>query len=92
MLRTLLAIFRLLRPLTSLAREVSIIRELYELELAARENPITRVTQRPRKDDTEVSYGLIDPRKKHKMGFEPDDDEEDEPEPEEVPILKGWQR
>ena len=64
MLRTLLALFR---PLSTIARELSIIRELYEMDLASRDQPIFRVTERPSKHDTEVSYtGVRDDRPKYK--------------------------
>ena len=76
MLRTLLALFR---PLTTIARELAIIRELWELELASRQPPIYRVTERPSKRDTEVTYsGVIDKRPVYKRGFEADEEEDDE--------------
>ena len=76
MLRTLLALFR---PLTTIARELAIIRELWELELASRQPPIYRVTERPSKRDTEVTYsGVTDKRPAYKRGFEADEEEDDE--------------
>ena len=69
MLRALLAIFR---PLYTIAKELTTIRELYELELANRyvnlkdavPMPLSRVTEKPKKGDVEVSYQgmMIDPR------------------------------
>ena len=60
MFRTLLAIFR---PLHTIARELTLIRELYELELSERvvdrrhsPAPLYRITEKPRKGDTEVFY------------------------------------
>ncbi len=66
MIRTLLALFR---PLVAIAKELTIIRELYELDLASRDPSIMRVTEKPRKTDTEVTYmGVVDDRPKHKRG------------------------
>jgi len=47
---------RLVHPFSTIAREMSILRELYETELAARNPPIIRITENPKKSDTEVSY------------------------------------
>ncbi len=71
MIRTLLALFR---PLTTIAREIRIIRELYEEELSRRDPPIYRVTEKPSKDDTEVSYAGIDRKKSRWAGDEDDED------------------
>lgn len=66
MLRTLLAIFR---PLTTIARELHILRELYEADLATRQ--IYRLTEKPAKDDTSVSYaGMRDERPQFKKWFD----------------------
>jgi hypothetical protein len=46
----------LLSPFTEIAKEIRILRELYELDLANREVPIRRVTEEPSKYDTEVTY------------------------------------
>jgi hypothetical protein len=55
-----------LRPLSTIARELRTLRELYELELSERDPPIIRHTERPRKTDTEVSYmGVDEPTKRH---------------------------
>ena len=69
MLRALLAIFR---PLYTIAKELTTIRELYELELANRyvnlkdavPMPLSRITEKPKKGDVEVSYQgtVADPR------------------------------
>jgi hypothetical protein len=46
----------LLFPFMEIAKELRILRELYELDLANREVPIRRVTEEPTKYDTEISY------------------------------------
>jgi hypothetical protein len=52
----------LFNPFGTIARELQIIRELYELELAARTDargnpaPIHRVTESPGRRDTEVTF------------------------------------
>lgn len=51
MLRRLLAFYR---PVRVIAKELTLLRELYELDLAAR--GITRLTEQPKESDTEVSY------------------------------------
>ena len=61
MLRALLAIFR---PLYTIAKELTTIRELYEQELANRyvnlkdavPMPLSRITEKPKKGDVEVTY------------------------------------
>ena len=60
MLKALLAVFR---PLHTIARELTTIRELYELELSNRlvdprhvERPLMRITEKPKKGDVEVTY------------------------------------
>ena len=59
-----------LRPLSRLADEIAIIRQLYEADLASRDNPIYRITQSPSKEDTEVSYSDgPDPKHKTKRWF-----------------------
>ena len=50
------ALSRLLFPFSVIARELTTLRELYELELSSRTPPIMRVTEKPRASDTEVSY------------------------------------
>lgn len=78
MIRVLLAA---LRPFAAIARELAILRELYELELSSRTPPIYRVTEKPSKRDTEVSYsGMVDRTPKHKRWFGVDDVEEEEAE------------
>ena len=46
----------LVNPFAVIARELTALRELYELELREREKPIIRVTEKPKKTDTEVFY------------------------------------
>ena len=76
MLRTLLALFR---PLTSIARELRIIRELYEAELESRTPPIYRVTETPSKRNVEISYtGVTDERPAYKRWFGQADVEEED--------------
>lgn len=76
MIRTLLALFR---PLTSIARELRIIRELYEADLDSRPNPIHRLTETPNKKDTEVLYaGQSNPRPGYKI-WHGSSDEDSEP-------------
>jgi hypothetical protein len=67
-IRTLLALFR---PLKAIALELHILRELYELDLASRENPVYRVTEKPHGDDTEVTYAGVEPepKPKHRTWF-----------------------
>lgn len=68
----------LLRPLTSIARELRTLRELYELDLGSRQPPIYRFTEKPSKRDTEVTYsGVVDTRPRFKRWFAAEEDEED---------------
>lgn len=67
---------RTLHPFAAIAKELQIIRELYELELASRQPPIRRVTEAPSRWDTEVSY-VGDPEKKADLFAVPDDDWEE---------------
>ncbi len=48
---------RTVNPLASIACELQILRELYELDLANRNPPIRRITETPSPRDTEVTYG-----------------------------------
>jgi len=76
MLRALLAIFR---PMATIARELTTLRELYELDLGSRQPPLFRVTEKPNKRDTEVSYsGVEDLRPGYKRWFQPEDEEEED--------------
>lgn len=43
-------------PFSQIARELTIMRELYELDLASRNPPIIRITESPSEGDTEVTY------------------------------------
>lgn len=54
MIKRLLQIFT---PFAVIAKELTILRELYEADLASRETPVIRITQSPKKSDTEVFYG-----------------------------------
>jgi hypothetical protein len=68
-----------LRPLAEIARELRILRELYELDLGSREKPIYRFTEKPSKLDTEVTYmDVKDERPVFKRWFGASDVEEDE--------------
>lgn len=51
-----------LNPFNAIARELGVIRELYELEMAAK--GIYRITEKPKRGDTEVSYMDDVPKKK----------------------------
>ena len=67
--RTVRTAFALLRPFRTIARELTRLRELYELELACRTPPIMLVTEEPGRSDTEVSYsGVRDERKPWRRG------------------------
>ena len=46
----------LLLPFSSIAQELRILRELYELDLANRNPPTIRITEAPKKGDTEVLW------------------------------------
>jgi hypothetical protein len=75
-MKSLLAFFR---PLRSIAQELKILRELYELDLGSRNPPLYRFTEKPNQKDTEVMYtGMVDKRPpwKKALGW----DQEDEPE------------
>jgi len=75
--------------LRNIARELSIIRELYELELATHKPPIWRITESPGKGDTEVFYTGEEPSKKKSalekaeelLGIRSDDDDEGDDNP-----------
>jgi hypothetical protein len=54
---------RVAAPFTHIARELSIIRELYEADLASRHPPVVRITETPKKSDTEVTYMEDHPKK-----------------------------
>jgi hypothetical protein len=71
-------VFSFIRPFAAIARELRIIRELYELDLESREKPIYRITEKPSKKDTEVSYsGVADTRPGFKRWFESGEEEDD---------------
>ena len=53
----------LVAPFASIAQELRIIRELYELELSQRPSPIIRITEKARRTDTEVTYADEVPHK-----------------------------
>lgn len=77
MLRLLL---NLLRPLPEIARELRLLRELYELDLASRTPPVYRLTEKPSQRDTEVSYQGQEERTPvwRKLGWGAAADSEDE--------------
>jgi len=52
-----------LAPFSSIASELRVLRELYELDLVNRPTPIVRITEKPSRNDTEVSY-MDEPQKK----------------------------
>jgi len=52
-----------LNPLATIAHELSILRELYEMDLASRTPPLIRITETPGRSDTTVSYGEEDENK-----------------------------
>lgn len=52
-------------PFSKIAEELSTLRELYELDLASRH--IYRLTEKPSKGDTEVSYSSEDIMPKSKL-------------------------
>lgn len=69
-------------PFVVIARELTTIRELYELELSSRHPPIMRITEKPRSDDTEITFAG-DPVKKTKKEqlrslFKGEDDERED--------------
>ncbi len=69
----------IIAPLSQIAKELRILRELYELDLESREKPIYRVTEKPSKKDTEVLYsGVTDDRPIYKKWFTAADVEEEE--------------
>lgn len=47
---------RLVAPFWAISRELSILRELYELDLASHTPPVVRITESPSRGDTEVLY------------------------------------
>ncbi len=78
MFRTLLA---LVRPFASIAKSLRALVELYEMELQNRDNrfPIYRVTEKPKKTDTEISYsGVDDTRPLHKRWFAAENEPEED--------------
>jgi len=71
-------LFSLLAPFAVIARELTILRELYELDLGSRQPPLYRITETPSIRDTEVSYaGEKDDTPKHKKWFSPIDVEDE---------------
>lgn len=63
------AILDFLSPLQTIAKELRIIRKLYEADLSHRQHPIYRITHRPKKSDTQVYYTGqdADTKPKHKQ-------------------------
>lgn len=71
-------ILEILNPLQTIAAELKIIRELYEADLMSRDKPIWRTTEKPRKDDTEVTYGGVKEKPPaYKRWFQSDEEEDD---------------
>ena len=62
-------------PWQTIAQELTILRQLYELDLESHKPPIYRITEKPSKGDTTVSYAG-EPEKKEKADIF--DDVEDE--------------
>lgn len=62
-MKSLRLLLSLMRPFASIARELRILRELYELDLGSRTPPIYRFTEKPSKKDTEVSYMDVEDRR-----------------------------
>lgn len=63
-------LFGIASSLHLIAKELVIMRELYEADLMSRDVPVMRITQKPRESDTEVSYmGENDGLPKHKQWF-----------------------
>lgn len=54
---------QLLFPFSVIAKELTTLRELYELELSHHTPPIIRVTEKPSVSDTEVSYAGEDKKR-----------------------------
>jgi hypothetical protein len=50
------AVLETLLPLKAIAKELRTLRVLYELELSSRDKPLIRVTEKPKRSDTEISY------------------------------------
>lgn len=79
----MLKLIRLFAPFAVIAKELTIIRELMELELASRPIPIRRVTEQPGRSDTEVFYTDVPTKPKSAMDkmkdiLNPDDDDDDD--------------
>jgi len=60
-------LLQFIAPFSEIAKELRILRELKEAELAAHNPPIYRVTEDPKKDDTEVTY--MDDEKKSRSAL-----------------------
>lgn len=58
------ALRQLLFPFSVIAKELTTLRELYELELSSRTPSIIRITEKPKASDTEVSYADDDNKKR----------------------------
>ena len=63
------------RSLDRISENLSIIRELYEEELAQRSRPVWRVTERPGTSDTEILYSSEPPPRRDPFSPEEDEDE-----------------
>ena len=72
----------LIIPFSGIAQELRILRELYEMDLASRNPPLVRVTEEPRRADTEISYMGDEPKPKSALRRLLEEWESEEPEPE----------
>jgi len=63
----------LIHPFGVIARELTLLRELYELELSARTPPIRRITESPSSKDTEVFYGVEEEKRTESTLIDPAD-------------------
>ena len=61
-------------PWQTIAQELTILRELFELELASRKPPIYRITEKPSRDDTTVTYVGEDDKEKVDIFADVEDD------------------
>jgi len=72
----------LIIPFSGIAQELRILRELYEMDLASRSPPLVRVTEEPRRADTEITYMGDEPKPKSALRRLLEEWEAEEPEPE----------
>jgi hypothetical protein len=72
----------LIIPFSGIAQELRILRELYEMDLASRNPPLVRITEEPRRADTEITYMGDEPKPKSALRRLLEEWESEEPEPE----------